>query len=152
MSLDCVHCWMSKCWSVQLQWHILTDPSEPQKGPPKPPERFSDLLIVQITLLCDGLLTSTLWSEVKGYRGGHVSLLARQSSISHAWRGRRVPFTSLKRGAVPDTWVSDCWQSPFTAALGSTPVSSCSHRIYIFGTIKKIFLHKHRNQCSFNML
>lgn len=27
MSLDCVHCWTSKCWSVQLQWHMITDPS-----------------------------------------------------------------------------------------------------------------------------
>lgn len=163
MSLDCVHRWMSKCWSVQLQWHILTDPShqsfEPKKGPPKPPERFSDLVIAQITLLCDGLLTSTLWSEVKGRRGGHVSLFTRLNSIS-CLLGLSMsgPLQFIAKGDCSQyavllqawrlTLQLDCWHPPFTAAIGSIHVHKCSCRIYTYlAQSKKFFLLKHRNQC-----
>lgn len=173
MSLDCVHRWMSKCWSVQLQWHILADPShqssEPKKGTTQTPREV-------LRPVNNSDHTSLWWPldlyfVVRGQRAERwscVSLSQTELFIS-CLVGLCLsgPLQFITKGSCSQhtvllqvwclTLQCDCWQSPFTAALGSTPVHKCSRRIYIFGTIKKsffFFLHKHRNQCcpfTYNM-
>ena len=102
----CVHRWMSKCWSVQLQWHIPSDPShqssEPKRGPPKSPERLPGLRVVQITVLCDGLLTFCF--VVGAWRLERWSCVSLSQTELYLMLGRAasVVYNSLGREAVPD--------------------------------------------------